>query len=247
MRFENTKFEVVCKSDSAEIFIYGPIGPWDGGVSAEAFIGELKRAKNARSIDIRINSPGGSVTDAQAIVTALRSHGAKINTFIDGTAASAASFIAMAGDTIEIAQHGFIMIHDPSGGMDMQLYGTASMFREVANKSSKYADVLDAHADMIAKVYASRTGLPVDELRAMMAEEKWLGADEAVAKKFADRIGSQLAVAASGFDFFNYKKMPKELLRLAATPEELGRRELKNKLSEVDSKLQIWRTENVDA
>ncbi len=243
---EPTNLRITCTENEADIYILGPIGGFfDGGITEREFMDLLKQAKGVKQINVRINSPGGSVTDAQGIVTALRSHKAKINTFIDGTAASAASFIAMAGDTIEIAQHGLIMIHDPSGGLGLELWGNAGEFLQMADELTKYAGVLQVHAEMIANVYAARTGIQSDKIREMMATETWFGAEEALASKFVDRIGSQIAMAAcAGIENFGYKNLPKVLAQESATPEEIELRKRKELREKIDSSLKKWRNEH---
>jgi ATP-dependent Clp protease protease subunit len=78
--------------------LYSEIGPW--GVTAKDFVRVLAQAGDG-PITLRINSPGGDVFDGYAIYNALKARKAPVNVVIDGLAASAASFIAMAGDTIE--------------------------------------------------------------------------------------------------------------------------------------------------
>src|SRR6185369_10879333 len=100
--------------DNAEIYLYGVIGgDWFGeGVTAKQFADDLKKLGNVKTIDLRINSEGGSVFDGKAMYSLLNEHPAKVVTHIDGLAASAASFLAMAGDEIEIAEGAFVMIHN---------------------------------------------------------------------------------------------------------------------------------------
>ena len=97
--------------------MYGPIGEdfFGEGISAKNFASQLKELGAVRTIDLHIDSPGGSVTDARTIYTLLVEHKATINVKIDGFAASAASFIAMAGDEVAIAEGGFFMIHEARG------------------------------------------------------------------------------------------------------------------------------------
>ena len=95
---------------SAEISIYDAIGSFD--VNAKQFVDELKEI-NADTINLRINSPGGSVIDGNAMFNALQRHPAKVVTHIDGLAASMASVIAMAGDEVHMADNALLMIHNP--------------------------------------------------------------------------------------------------------------------------------------
>ena len=93
----------------AEIMLYDEIGPW--GVSAKAFTSILVSA-GAGPVNVRINSPGGDVFDGLAIHNALKAHRGGVTTQVDGLAASAASYIAMAGDKVGMAESSMMMIHD---------------------------------------------------------------------------------------------------------------------------------------
>lgn len=181
-------YSIQAKADqkAADISIYDEIGYW--GVTAKQFIGDLK-ALDATTIKLAINSPGGAVFDALAIYNALRQHPAAVEVTIMGVAASAASLVAMAGDRIVMPENAFMMIHNPAN----IAFGTADDMREMA-------DVLDKLGDSLVGIYAARTGLPDDEIRALLDAETWLNADEAVAKGFADELLPEFRAAAS-FDF----------------------------------------------
>lgn len=175
---------------SAELLIYGDIGEdfW-GGESITALT--LVRALADLDVDTltaRINSYGGSVADGLAIYNALRRHPATVITAIDSVAVSIASLIAMAGDTVQMAQNARFMLHAPWGGM----LGNAVDARE-------FADVLDGYAKSMAPSYAAKTGQPVDEVAALLLDGKdhWYSADEALAAGFVDEITGALAIAAS--------------------------------------------------
>lgn len=158
----------------AEVWIYDEIG-WFG-VTATDMVDELTKI-TADSIDVHINSPGGSVFDGIAIYSTLRQHPATVNVIIDSLAASIASVIAMAGDTVTIAPNGMMMIHDGLG----VAFGNAAEHRDMA-------DLLDKVSDNIASVYAARTDQTADEWRAVMLDEKWYTADEALDAGLVDRI-----------------------------------------------------------
>lgn len=170
-------WRVVDAATRAEVFIYGPIDDWDG-VSASDFVREL-RGITASGIDLHINSPGGLVFDAVAIYSALKNHSASVDVFVDGLAASAASFVAMAGDTVTIEKPAKMMIHDAMG----LTIGNAADMREMA-------DLLDELSDTIAGIYADRAGGKVADWRAVMQSEKWYSAHEAVAAGLADRVAN---------------------------------------------------------
>ena len=166
---------------SAEISIYDAIGSFD--VNAKQFVDELKEI-NADTINLRINSPGGSVIDGNAMFNALQRHPAKVITHIDGLAASMASVIAMAGDEVHMADNALLMIHNP---------WTFSMGD---------ADELRADADLLDKMSASilssygRSQYEVDELKNLMDEETWFTAQEAFDAGFVDHISTGLRAAA---------------------------------------------------
>ena len=189
----------------AEIMIYDEIGFW--GVTAAAFIADLKKI-DAKDITVFINSPGGSVFDGLAIYNALRQHPANVEVTIMGVAASAASIIAMAGDTVVMPENAFMMIHNPLN----MAYGNADDLREMA-------DVLDKIGASLVGIYAKRTGLPEDEIKALLDAETWLNAEEAVLKGFADELQPELKVAAS----FDMERLPDNVrasIAPAAEPED---------------------------
>ena len=103
-------FKFEAKADSTEIYIYDEIGFF--GVTAKDFVAELRNVRSA-SIDLHLNSPGGDVFDGLALHNALKQHPAKVNIIVDGIAASIASVIAMAGDSIRMAGGSLMMIHEP--------------------------------------------------------------------------------------------------------------------------------------
>ena len=133
--------------------------------------------------------------------------------FIDGIAASVASVIAMAGDEINIAANGFIMIHEPF----TVAFGTAADLR-------KTADQLDKINDSILNTYAVRTGAPENIIGDMMAAETWMNAEEAVELGFADKITEEVAIAAH-FDLSQFHNVPasaSEALDLVKNPPKVN-------------------------
>ena len=161
----------------AEIFIYDHIGTF--GVTASDFIGELREIK-ASKIALHINSPGGDVFDGIAIFNALSSHKATITVWVDGVAASAASFIAMAGDEVVMAPHSQMVIHDAMG---LAMGGADDM--------RKMAGLLDKSSDNIASIYAEHTGTEVAVWRQRMKDETWFSDVEAVDVGLADRVDGE--------------------------------------------------------
>lgn len=185
---------------TAEILLYGHIGPsfWGDSVTAVQFKKDLKALGEVKTIDLRINSEGGSVFDAAAIYNHLKEHSARVVAHVDGMALSAASVVLMAGDERRMAENAFLMIHDPW-----------SVVMGDARSMRKEADLLDSIKDTIVGMYAARTGQDRGQLQRLMADETWMTADEAMESGFIDTISENLKVAAH-FDVarFGYAKVP---------------------------------------
>lgn len=160
----------------AQIDIYDYIGL--SGVSADDFVRELASIK-ASKITLRVNSPGGDVFDGVTIFNAIARHKAEVTAFVDGIAASAASFIIQAADHRVMSPHSTMMIHDAQGGLAIN--GTAGDYQ-------KMADVLNKASENIASIYAERAGGTQSEWRTLMLAETWLSDVEAVRLGLADRV-----------------------------------------------------------
>ncbi|GAA0493684.1 head maturation protease, ClpP-related [Pigmentiphaga daeguensis] len=194
-------------ADEATIYLYGVIGGWWGDIDAEAFSKEIAAIK-ASIIHVRINSPGGDVFDARAMMTAARAHSAKIIAHIDGLAASAATAFAMAADEVEISQGSRFMIHRA---------WTVSIGNQ--NDMREAAELLDGIDNDLATDYAIRSGQERDQIMSWMDAETWMNADEAVERGFADRVVQVVKEkegASSASNVWNlsaYKNAPKDLLQ----------------------------------
>ena len=159
------------------IGIYDPIGYdyWDdSGVTAKRISAAL-RSLDGADVVVNINSPGGDVFEGLAIYNLLREYKGHVTVRVLGVAASAASFIAMAADEIQIARAGFFMIHNAWTG----LWGDRNYLRETA-------DFLEQIDDTIADIYHVRSGLSMDELKADMDKERWINGRDAIDSGFAD-------------------------------------------------------------
>ena len=159
------------------IGIYDPIGYdyWDdSGVTAKRISAAL-RSLDGADVVVNINSPGGDVFEGLAIYNLLREYKGHVTVRVLGVAASAASFIAMAADEIQIARAGFFMIHNAWTG----LWGNRNDLRETA-------DFLKQIDDTIADIYHVRSGLSMDELKADMDKERWINGRDAIDSGFAD-------------------------------------------------------------
>lgn len=160
---------------SATVRIYDAIGGWFGTSAAD--LAEELAELDVDTIDLRLNSPGGSVFDGVAIHNALLTHKARIDVTVDGVAASIASVIAMAGDSVTMGRGTRMMIHNPSG----LVIGQASDMRKIAN-------LLDELGKDIAGFYAARAGRDVAHWLDLMEAETWYSAREAVDAGLADGV-----------------------------------------------------------
>lgn len=183
---------VVAEADDepseAELLVFAPIGDWEdmGEVSARAFAKDLaKLPSSIKRLDIHINSPGGSLFEAQAIYSRLADHRAQKHVYVDGLAASAASIIAMVGHKIYMRANATMMIHLPSG----LAFGNADDMR-------KMAGALDTVTESMINVYAKRTKQERASLRDMLAAETWMTPDQAVENGFADEVRGVVKAAA---------------------------------------------------
>jgi ATP-dependent Clp protease, protease subunit len=184
---------------TAEIFIYDEIGQsfWnDNAVSAKQFVADLNALGDVSAITLRINSPGGDVFDGVAIHNALKNHKATVTAQIDGIAASAASFIAMAADKIVMPSNSFMLVHGASGFA----YGSADTVRALA-------DDLDRIDKSMTATYAARSKSSAAKVKALMKEDRLMDAAEAQAFGFADEVTEPVKLAA---------KFPLRLLPTAA-------------------------------
>lgn len=192
--------------------MYGEIGEdyWsDRGITASSVSAEIANAGAFDRIRVRINSPGGSCFEGVAIYNLLRSQGKPIDMYVDGLAASAASVIAMAGDTINIGLGAMLMIHNAW----TFAYGEAADLRKVA-------DTLDKISVTIGSIYVARTKNDAETVKTLMDAETWMSAADAVAKGFADKVmnedegdGDDAKALARQFNLRVFKHAPKSLQR----------------------------------
>jgi ATP-dependent Clp protease protease subunit len=203
VKIDRRGYAMRCQSSRAEIMIYEEIGSsWVGGISAKQFVEDLNNLPKVSEITVRINSEGGSVFDGHAIYNSLRNHRASVHVVIDGLAASIASIIAMAGDTREIAENGFLMIHDPW----MIAAGSADELRD-------QAEMMDKVKDKLVNTYAKRTGQKEEDIIAWMAAETWMDAQEAFDRGFVTAINEEQKMAALNIRHAEkFKHVPQDLL-----------------------------------
>lgn len=184
--------------EEATLYLYDVIVSDDfcGGVAAESFVKALT-ALDAPVIHLRINSPGGDVFAARAVEAAIRNHPSRIVAHVDGYAASAASFVAVACDEVEIAPGGFFMIHKAwtftAGNADELLHAAAML------------EKIDAS---LVDTYAQKTGRPPADIAAWMRAETWFSAAESLECGFADRVAEAAPKAQAAWDLSVYANAP---------------------------------------
>lgn len=201
--------------DTAELLLYGPISDtswWGDEVTPKQFYQDLADLGNKSRVTVRVNSVGGDVFAANAILTALKTHPANVIGQVDGLAASAATVLLMGCDTIRIPPYAQMMIHNPK-----------SLIRDLmeAEDMRKMADTLDTIKEGIISAYASKTGLDKKEIAKMMDEETWMTGEEAVRQGFADEVmfdesgmdntvmnGNILIINSISHDLSHFKNRP---------------------------------------
>lgn len=185
------------KSSEAEISIDDNIGGW--GITAKDFINDLKALGDVETINLRVQSGGGSIVEGNSIYNALKRHSARIVTHIDSIAASMGSVIAMAGDEVHMAANGLFMIHNPW----TSTVGDAEQLR-------KDAELLDKMGNNIRNSYA-RSNLSAEELQAAMDASTYYTAKEALEVGFIDSISDANLAAGSIGDMEtlkNFENLP---------------------------------------
>jgi ATP-dependent Clp protease protease subunit len=187
------------------IYLYDVIGyDWwtDGGVTALQFAADLNGLRGASTIHLRFNSPGGDVFDGRAICAALDAHPAVKVGHVDGLAASAASFILMHCDQVEMTEGAMLMIHN---GMTV-----AAGDNRVMSDTAELLQKVDA---TIQDDYLRRVNVDREQVSAWMDAETWFNAAEAVQYGFADRIATGDGVKArAAWDVSAYANAPKAVV-----------------------------------
>lgn len=193
------------EADVATVLLYGVIGGYWGDIDAVSFAKQLA-AIDAKTIHLRINSPGGDVFEARAMMTALRQHSAHVVGHIDGLAASAATGIAMACDEVEITRGANFMIHNA--------WTLALGNRHDMAAAAKMLEQVDGE---LADDYALRSKQDKAQVATWMNDETWMTANEAVERGFADRIVETVKTAENSatWNLAAYDNVPKALLNRA--------------------------------
>lgn len=201
-------FTVTAMDGATRIDLYDVIDDYYG-VSATAFVSALNGIKSG-DISLHINSPGGDVFAARAMVAAIAAHPATITAHIDGLAASAASYVAIACDSVVMQAGSMLMIHKASSA----LWGNA-------DDMAQMSDLLNKIDGTITADYAGKTGKTEDEMLALMAAETWMTAAEAVAHGFVDSITENpKGKTQNKWNLAAFANVPKALLEPEKEPEQ---------------------------
>lgn len=190
------------ESDAATVLLYGVIGGYWGDIDAVSFAKQIAGIK-AKTIHLRINSPGGDVFEARAMMTALRQHSAHVIGHVDGLAASAATGIAMACDELEVTRGANFMIHNA--------WTLALGNRHDMAATAKMLDQVDGE---LADDYALRSKQEKAQIVSWMDAETWMTANEAVERGFADRVVEAVKTTenSAAWNLSAYDNVPKALL-----------------------------------
>lgn len=177
----------VRNGDVAELHIYGMIGSswWEEGITAESIKSKLEGFAGVTRLNIFINSPGGSVFEADAIYSQLSRFKAEKVAYIDGLAASAASYVALGADRVVTAPHAKWLIHDASTIIFDSF--TASKLREFAERT---AGELDKFSAAIAEIYVGKTKKKAAAVLAQMAKDEIMTASEALEFGLTDSVAT---------------------------------------------------------
>ncbi|MBC9021186.1 Clp protease ClpP [Limosilactobacillus fermentum] len=196
----------------ADLFIDGEIVSgefYDNDTSAAGFRDSLKQLGDVETINLHINSPGGSVFEGIAIYNMLKNNPAQINVYVDALAASIASVIAMSGDNIFMPSNSMLMIHNP---------WTIAMGN--ANDLRKQANDLDRIGELSVTTYLDKAGskLDADTLHQLMDDETWLTAQEAVNYGLATEVidDNQMAACADPGFLKQFRNVPTQLAQRLA-------------------------------
>lgn len=228
------KIDIQNKDDEATIYLYGDIGGWFG-IDSQEFIKEFN-ALTAKTIHLRVDSGGGDIFSARAIKTAIMQHKSKVIAHIDGLAASAASFLVMGADEVEIVDGGFMMIHNALSFLDVFGYFNLKAIEDLIESLDKEKSLQEKINQTIANDYAKKTGKTAEEYLSLMDAETWFTADEALENGLVDRVYNGETVEGK-YDLSIYNNVPEKMRnKLNSSMEEnkdLNERDLERNLRDV--------------
>lgn len=189
-------------SGTARLLLYDVIGAgaWfgDDGTTSKSVATWLDSLNHPAQLEIRINSPGGDVFEGITIYNRLANYPVPVDVFVDGAAWSIASVIAMAGDTVTLAENASMMIHNPY-----------SFDIGDAMEKRKIADQLDATKVNLIDAYQRHSSSGRQRLSDLMDQETWFTANEALDVGLATRVEeTALPIAACAPGYLRYRNMP---------------------------------------
>ncbi|MBI0440916.1 Clp protease ClpP [Bacillus amyloliquefaciens] len=206
---------------AGEIYIYSEISStqfWGDEVTAQTFKADLDELGDVSTLNVYINSPGGSVFEGNSIYNIIKRHKAHVNVYVDGLAASIASVIAMSGDVIFMPANAMMMIHNPW-----------TLAQGNADELRKQADDMDRIRESLVEAYLGKAGekLDRDRLIALLDAETWLTAQECLELGLCDSIEAPKQVAAKVDTklFASYRNTPDALLNQTQDDEKQAERE----------------------
>lgn len=192
--------------DGGRLRLSGYVGGdyFEDGFTAADVVMAFAQVDDDADLDIHINSYGGSATEGAAIHALISQRAGRTNTVVDGIAGSAASLIAMAGETVTMSAGAVLMIHDPA----TFAFGPAAELHRAINQ-------LEALGTSYARIYADKSGKSVEDCREVMRAETWFSPEQAVEAGFADATSNEKAVPVAAFDYRAFAHAPKRLVALA--------------------------------
>lgn len=196
--------------DEPTVYLYGDIGGWFG-IDHLEFIKDFNKI-DADVIHLRVDSGGGDIFAARAIKTCIQQHKAKVIAHVDGLAASAASFLIMGANEVEIVDGGFLMTHKALSGMDILGYFNIDDLRDLITDINKEIDLHVQINQAIANDYAKKTKKPCAECLEWMNNDTWFNAQAALAAGLVDRVYDG-EVVKGNYDLSIYNNVPDSLKR----------------------------------
>ncbi|NOI87342.1 ClpP-like prohead protease/major capsid protein fusion protein [Vibrio sp. 99K-1] len=209
---KNSWYTLKNEADVIKIWVHGDISAWD--IDAMEIIAALQVANN-KEVELRMLSGGGSVYQGLAMYNAIKAHKGKVVGIVDGMAASIATYVLLACDTIRMPENAMLMIHDPAIGA----WGGEKEINSALQQ-------LQAATKTISEAYAEKAGQPLEEVLTAMEKETWFTAQAAKDWGLVDEVveAVDLSNALQSFDesdFKNFKQAPSELMNsLTRQPNE---------------------------
>jgi ATP-dependent protease ClpP protease subunit len=211
-------YDIKNQADKVLIYFYGDIcmdewGKWTNDDTCPSDIVKAIKEANGKPLEIRINSGGGSVFGGMAIYNVLRGYTGKKDVYVDGIAASIASVIMFAGDTLNMPSNATIMAHKP---WTFAMGDESDMEAAKQSLITCYKSILAVYGEHLADDQT------IEDLDATIQQEKevWrTGADAAKIFKINLQDPSQMA-ACAGVSLDHWNKTPDGIPRARAEPKQ---------------------------